>query len=269
MATNAFTVFSKPWPEKSPSELAAFIKKLGFDGIELPVRPGYPVPPEDVTKGLPEAAKIFADNGVKIGSIAGPTDEPTIAACAEAGVPIIRVCAGVNRELGYLASEAQMRKGYDALVPILQQHGVTLGVQNHCGHSIGSAIGIMHFIEDYDPKAIGAVLDLGHCGLDGEPDDMAIDICWSHLVLVNLKSAYWERVDPDADDIRWKAIWTTGRLGITSWPTIADELKKRNYVGDICLTAEYTDSDGGHLRGADVDPLISQDITYARSLFEE
>ena len=73
----AFTVFTKPWRDKPLAELARFVRDLGFQGVELPVRPGYQVPPENVTKGLPEAGKIFADHGLKIGTIAGPTDEKT------------------------------------------------------------------------------------------------------------------------------------------------------------------------------------------------
>src|SRR5579859_6655055 len=99
-----FTVFTKPWKMPLP-ELGAFVQQLGFDGIELPVRPGFQVEPERVGKGLPDAARILGDFGVKIASVAGPTDEPTIAACAEAGVPVIRVCIGIPPGTGYLDHE--------------------------------------------------------------------------------------------------------------------------------------------------------------------
>ena len=86
----------------------------------------------------------------------------------------------------------------------------------------------MHLIEDYDPKCVGAVLDAGHCGLAGESEVMAIDIVWSHLVLVNLKSAFWRRTTgSEATDVKWKAHWTNGRQGLVSWRTLADELKNR------------------------------------------
>ena len=62
-----FTVFTKPWTMPLP-ELAGFVKTLGFDGVELPVRPGYQVEPETVTEALPEAARILADHGLKIGN---------------------------------------------------------------------------------------------------------------------------------------------------------------------------------------------------------
>ena len=269
MSDNQFTVFTKPWPEKTLPELAKFVAGLGFDGVELPVRPNYQVLPENVAKGLPEAARIFEDHGVKIGSLAGPTDEATVAACGEAGVPLIRVQAHIDMSIGYLASEANLRKQYDALIPALAEHGVTIGIQNHYGHDIGSAVGLMHLIEKYDPKHVGAVLDPAHCGLDGEPDDMAIDIVWSHLVLVNLKAGYWRKIGQSEDgDVQWKTTWDTGKQGLTSWPTVATELKKRGYKGNLCLTAEYSNLEGqGDLKGSAVDPLIAQDIAYARSLF--
>jgi sugar phosphate isomerase/epimerase len=266
---NLFTVFSKPWPDKTLPELAKFIKELGFDGVELPVRDNFQVTPEKVSKGLSEAAKIFEDNGVKIGSVAGPTDIETIAACGEAGVPIIRVCINIDMSIGYFETEKKIRKEFDAVLPALEEHGVTIGIQNHADYQIGSAIGVMHLIEGYDPKLVGAVLDTAHCGLAGEPDEMAIDIVWSHLILVNLKSAFRKRITgPEAEDVEWKKHWTTARHGITSWPVVTQELKKRGYGGDYCLTAEYSNPSGsGALTGDDVNRLAAEDIVYAKSLF--
>ena len=255
-----FTVFTKPWKMSLP-ELGKFVKRLGFDGIELPVRPGYQIEPENVTRGLPEAAEILKDCGVKIGTVAGPTDELTIAACAEAGVPIIRICVSIDMEIGYMATEARLQKEYDAMIPLLDRYGVAIGIQNHCDFCVCNAMGIRHLIEKYDPKHFCAVLDPAHCGLDGEAPELAIDIVWSHLRVVNLKSAYWRRTNgPEAEVAEWQSYWTTGRHGLGFWPRVAAELKKRNFAGDICVTAEYSDHDS-------VDRLIVEDIEFAKSLF--
>jgi sugar phosphate isomerase/epimerase len=267
---NALTVFTKSWPEMPTADLAAFIRDLGFDGVELPVRPGFQVPPEDVARGLPAAARIFADAGVKIGSVAGPTDEPTIDAMGEAGIPILRICVNIDTEAGYRASEDKLRGQFDELVPILDRCGVTLGVQNHCGRYVGSAVALVRLIEKYDPKHVGAVLDPAHCGLDGEPEDMAIDVAWPHLVLVNLKNGVWARAEElgAAGEAVWQTRWTLGREGITSWPAVAAELKRRGYDGDLCLSAEYSPPEaGGQLYGRDVDALIADDLAFAKKLF--
>src|SRR4051812_40035974 len=83
MPSPEFTVFTKPWKMPLP-ELARHVKQLGFDGIELPIRPGYQVEPADAIKGLPEAVKIMADHGLRIASVAGDFDEATITACGAA-----------------------------------------------------------------------------------------------------------------------------------------------------------------------------------------
>ena len=61
-----FSVFTKPWKETPVPELGKFVSGLGFDGIELPVRPGYQVEPVDVDRDLPLVTEQLADFGLKI-----------------------------------------------------------------------------------------------------------------------------------------------------------------------------------------------------------
>ena len=264
------TVFSKPWQKMSLAELAKFVKGMGLDGVELPVRAGYQVEPQDIAKGLPEAVKVFADHGVKIGSVAGNTDEATIAACGECGVPIIRVCVGIDMSIGYMASEKRIREGYDKLVPALEKAGVAIGVQNHCDYCVGSAMGIMHLIENYDPKQVCAVLDMAHCAIDGEPEVMAIDICWSHLRLVNFKSAFHIRTNgPEAVEAQWGVHWTTCHHSGYSWSKAINALKERGYEGDLCLPAEYSAPSGGQFMESEVPRLLSEDIAFLKFLMAQ
>lgn len=257
-----FSVFTKPWPQMPLAELGALVAGLGFDGIEFPVRPGYQVEPENVAQ-LPAAAKELAAQGVQILSVAGPTDESTIAACAEAGVPVIRVMARIGANENYFDAEARYRREYDALVPLLERYGVTLGVQNHCGRFVADALALRRLIGEYDSKHIAAVWDAGHEALVGTEPDLALDIIWSHLCMVNLKSAFWKRANgPEALVARWEPYWTSGRHGLADWPRVAAELKRRGYQGVICLTAEYSDHEA-------VNRLIAEDMSFAQALFGE
>jgi sugar phosphate isomerase/epimerase len=256
---NTVSVFTKPWKMPLP-ELAALVRRLGFEAIELPVRPGYQVPPENVAKGLPLATRELANLGVKIAGIAGPTDEATIAACGEAGIPIIRVMIRIGED-GYLATEARAQREFDTLVPFLEKHRVTIGVQNHCGRYVCNAMGLRHLVGKFDPRHVGAIWDVAHCGLQGEQPEDALDILWAHLCLVNFKSAFWQRVNgSEAEEAKWQSFWTTGRHGLGSWSRAAAALKKRHYAGPICLPAEYTDE-------AVVERLVAEDLAYVRALF--
>ena len=261
MTAPTITVFSKPWKFALP-ELAVHIAKLGFDGVELPVRPGYPVTPDNVDVELFRAVRILGDHGLKIASIAGPTDEKTLAACAEAQIPLIRICVGMRPGEGYMDGERRLQTDFDRLVPHLDRYGVTLGIQNHCGdRDVCNAMGLRHLIERFDPRHIAAVWDAGHNGLEGEAPESALDIVWSHLAMVNLKSACWRKREATRDQgAVWEVYWTTAKDGRANWPRVIAELRRRQYRGVVCLTAEYTDEEA-------VDRLIAEDLAFARGLF--
>jgi sugar phosphate isomerase/epimerase len=254
-----FSVFTKPW--KMPiAELGQLIRGFGFDGIELPVRPGYPVEPAAVARDLPVATRQLSELGLRIFSVAGPTDEPTIATCAELGIPVIRIMAPIGPD-GYVATEGRLRRELDALVPLLDRYGVTVGVQNHYGRHISNASGLRALLQGYDPRHVAAIWDAAHNALEGEEPDLALDIIWPHLRMVNLKNAFWRRTNgPEAEIPAWTPYWTSGQQGRASWPRVATELKRRGYSGVVCLTAEYTDE-------AAVNRLIAEDAAFARSLF--
>lgn len=261
MGEITYSVFTKPWKEPSMSELGALVSGLGFQAVEFPVRPGYQVEPDNVATGLPKLARELAAFGVQIASVAGPTDEATIAACAEAGVPTIRICVSVDKEAGYLAEIERLQREYDGLVPLLDQYGVQVGVQNHCGFDVANAMMVQHLIGQYDPKHFGHVWDAAHEALAGTEPEFAIDIAWSHLCMVNLKNGFWKRMNgPEAPHAVWKSYWTSGRHGLAVWPRVVAELTRRDYSGVVCLTAEYADHDL-------VDALIAEDIAFAKSLF--
>jgi sugar phosphate isomerase/epimerase len=255
----AISVFTKPWPKKSIAELGHLVHWMGFDGIELPVRPGFPVNPENAATELPKAVKTLADHDVTIYSVAGTATEGMITACSAAGVPTLRVMVPVG-EAGYLATENRTRKEFDAILPVLEREHVRIGVQNHCGRFVCNASGLRAVVGNYDPKYIGAIWDAAHNALQGEEPELALEIVWTHLCMVNLKNAVWRRKNAaNAPIPDWTPYWTPGREGLASWTRVAAELKRRRFGGVICLTAEYSDE-------AQVDRFISDDLNFARTL---
>lgn len=258
-----FSVFTKPWPRISVKELGKFISSLGFDAVEFPVRPGYQVEPENVREGLPKLAKELGEFGIKISSIAGPTDENTFIACHEAGVPLIRVMYKVEED-GYLASERRVKETLESLLPLCEKYNVKIGVQNHYGKFVSpNSAGLMRIVGKFDPRYIGVIWDAAHNALSGEEPEMGLDIVWSHLYMVNLKNAYWRReTGPEAEEAKWKVYWTSGRQGLASWRRVAKYLKKRDYAGVVCLSAEYSAHD-------ETNRLIKEDLVFAKSLFQD
>jgi sugar phosphate isomerase/epimerase len=265
----ALTVFTKPWLEPLEA-LADKVAGLGLDGIELPVRQGYQVEPEKIATALPIAVKIMATRGLKILSVAGSLDAVTIGACGDAGIPILRSMVGVDlAKASYLETIHQHRKVWDALVPALEKSSVTIGIQNHSGNSVGSAIGLFHLIEKYDPKHVCAILDMAHSAIAGEPTELAVDLLWERMRgLINFKGAFRERINgPEEAEAVYRTHWTTAAHAGYSWRGLVAEMLRRGFKGTFCLPAEYSDPAGAPQRmGDDVLPFLRQDIAYIKSL---
>jgi sugar phosphate isomerase/epimerase len=261
--SNKLAVFVKPWKTMSLPELGKFIHDLGFEWIELPVRPGFPCEPDQIETALPQAAKILADAGVNIlnVTVALPfTDERLYAACAAAGVGMNRVMFRTNG-LTYWQAEAEAKRQLEAALPLCEQYGVQIGVQNHVGSFVPiHAMGLHHLVQEYDPRYVGAIWDAGHNGLAGMEAEAALEVVESHLCVVNLKNAFWQRVNgPEAELAEWQVYWTGGRQGRASWPNVVAKIKAMGYTGPICLTAEYSDEES-------VNRLIAADLAFVKQL---
>lgn len=265
MSVRRFTVFTKPWRTLPVAELGDLVAALGFDGVELPIRPGFQVEPESVARGLGDAVRVLATSGVVIDTVSPPYGEAIttrmIEACAEAGVSLMRVCVGIPRGQSYFARIADIQHDIDSILPVLRRTGVAIGVQNHYGHDFSHALALRELVKPFDPAQVGAVWDPAHSALSGEIPAHAVEIIWPHLRMVNLKNAYWKRSNgPEALVAQWTPYWTAGRHGLAPWPDIVERIVARGYTGSICLPAEYSDE-------SDLQRLVTEDLAFARSLF--
>jgi sugar phosphate isomerase/epimerase len=258
-------VFAKPWKHLSIPELARHIRKLGFEWIELPVRPGFPCEPEKIEKLLPEAVRVLGEEGVKVLNITASlplTDEKLYAGSLQAGIHMNRVIFDRQEAENYWDAEKRARKILDEALPFCEKYGYQIGVQNHFGRCVPvNAMGMHNLVKDYDPRYVGAIWDPAHNALEGEDPESALDIVASHLCVVNLKNAFWKRVNgPESQEAKWGVYWTTGRQGRASWPRVATKLKQMAYKGPVCLSGEYTEE-------MEVDRLIVEDLAYAKECF--
>ncbi|RIK43332.1 MAG: xylose isomerase [Chloroflexi bacterium] len=257
----SFAVFVKPWKHLSIPEVGAHVKRLGFDLIELPVRPGFACQPETIERDLPQAVRMLADLGVRVLNVTvalSLDDERLYAASAEAGIRMNRVIFGRNG-LPYWEAEARARRQLDAALPFCERYGFQIGIQHHYGNSVPvNSMGLYNLVKDYNPRHVGAIWDPAHNALQGEDPDSGLDMVRSHLCVINLKNAYWRRTSgPEAEVAEWQVYWTSGRQGRASWPAVATKVKAMGYTGPICFSAEYS---AEH----EVDRLIAEDLAFAR-----
>ena len=260
---NQLAVFTKPWKTLPLPQLARHIQALGFDLIELPVRPGFQVEPDNIERDLPAAVKVLGEHGIRVLNVTADmtlNDERLYSACAAAGIKMNRVMFW-QHDLDYWTAEAEARRQLDAALPFCQGYAFQIGIQNHSGRFVPvNEMGMVNLVKDYDPRHVAAVWDPAHNALEGMNSDSALDVLAPYLCVVNLKNAYWRRVSgPETEIAEWKIYWTSGAQGRASWSKVIAKLKAIGYSGPICFSAEYSDEER-------VDELIVKDLAFARGL---
>ncbi|MGN7798610.1 sugar phosphate isomerase/epimerase family protein [Leifsonia sp. 22587] len=259
--TTTWSVFTKPWRGPTTSALGDLVAGMGFDAVELPVRPGYQVTPDTVTIALPAAVRELARAGVTVASIASGTDEATFAACAEAGVPFIRIMVPIG-DAGYAATGAQIRQTLPVLAERAERYGVRVAVQPHYDDYIADSSELYALLRDVNSPGIAAIWDAAHDGLARKRPEHGLELLWPWLGIVNLKSAYFARVEDGAsgeDDPRWEPVFTDARNGMAEWGRAIRYLTASAFAGPICLTAEYTDE-------SDLVAKVTRDLAHAKRL---
>jgi sugar phosphate isomerase/epimerase len=233
--TFVWSVFTKPWSALPADELGPLVAGLGFTGAEVPVRANAHVTPADAEERLPGFVERMRAEGVDVISIAGDLAEPTFAACAAAGVPLIRIMAELRPD-GYAASVARVRKQLEEAAPLAERYGVQVGVQPHHGRFVSSALGVAQLLDGLPVDRFRVVWDAGHDALAGDDPRVTLALVADRLAIVNLKNAVYARVDGG-----WRHWWVPGPDGMADWSAAFAELARLGWTGPVCLSGEYSD----------------------------
>lgn len=258
--------FTKYWPQASVQELAGMARESGLQGLDLGVRPGLPVTPENIASALPEAVRTCASEGVRIVLVTlpgAPTDprspetETIFAACGEAGVPFVKVGYWEHDSGSDYWKEADRIRGeLEALGQLAHKHGVIACHHTHSGPKFGSnAAGVMYLMKDQDADHLGIYLDMAHLFLNGEDVPMALDMIGDYLKLMAVKSPQF--VDRSENGItKWKSKWVSLREGLVDYPLVFRELSRIAFKGTISIHSETTE-------------ILKDDADYCREMITE
>lgn len=165
-------VFSKHLQFLGYEAMAERAAELGFDGVDLTVRPGGHVEPAQVGRDLPRAAAALRAAGLApalcttaLTSMAEPHADALLDAIADAGFGQLRL--GWHRfPQGMPLPQAidEVRPVARRLADALQKRGLRGMFQNHSGPGyIGASIWeLWQVTADIDPAVIGLQFDIRH-----------------------------------------------------------------------------------------------------------
>lgn len=170
-------VFSKYLQFMDYKTLARTCREIGLDGVDLTVRPGGHVLPENVDRDLTAAVEAIRAEGLSVPMIstnyydlAGPNVPGVFARAAALGVPFVRV--GVRRydDDGPIAPQAaKFTEDLAALAKLAAESGLTLGYHNHSGwNNFGGPLWDLHqACAAINSPRFGSNFDTAHTAAEG------------------------------------------------------------------------------------------------------
>jgi len=243
-------VFTKSFQAWSIDEVCRKFAELGIAGLDLTVRPGGHVQPEEIKAKLPEAAKVAADHGVKIVQITSSVTEDgdyardLFSTAGELGISKIKLGyyrSGQARETAErLKSTQTSLKG---LVKVAADTGVMPCIHIHSGTYIPSHGTLAYLLlQNFDPAQLGVYVDMLHMSVEGGSGGwrQGLGLLQPWIQLCAVKNYVWEGKGRDKHgQQKWK--WETCPLadGISPIPDFVSVLKSFGYNGPYSLHSEY------------------------------
>ena len=244
-------IFTKIFQELGVEETGERVKGLGFDGVDLAVRPGFCVSPANAPEVLPGAVETWSGMGLAAPLISlavdanDPADPETIGvfeAAGEAGVGLIKVGYfpyTVGEDYWSLVSAA--RAALEGFAQLSERTGVRTVYHTHSGPNLGSnCAGLMHLLWGFDPALIGAYVDMGHMAVEGEDDEMGLAMVRDHLAAIGAKDARFIELGDPAAPAPWGKHFVFIGQGATPWNRVLTLLHSWGFDGPFSVHGEYT-----------------------------
>jgi L-ribulose-5-phosphate 3-epimerase len=239
----SYCFFSKHLPDLNWTDLAAATIDMGFDAIDLTVRPKGHVAPERVAEELPRALDAIRAKGTSVSMItteltsaSHPTANAIFAAASKAGIKLAKVGYWKYALKDVREEVAAMGRDLAGLAQLAKQHGVTIGIHNHQGN-VGAAVwDIAPYIDKLDPQAVGYYFDPRHALMEGGGVvwKTATLLALPRMKMISVKDAIWEK-GPKG----WVSQHVPMGEGMVDWPWFASTIVGSTFAGPISLHLEY------------------------------
>jgi sugar phosphate isomerase/epimerase len=251
--------FSKHFQWAGVADAAQVIASLGYDGIDLTVRPRGHVLPERVADDLPKAVELARKAGIAIPMIttaivdtATPHAEAILRTIASLGIRRYR-WGGFRYDLarGLPGQLDDFRSRVKELAAMNRHYGVCAMYHTHSGIAeVGASMWDLYLLlKDFDPEAVSANYDIGHATVEGGSGG------WIHstrLLLpymrgIAVKDFRWERGEKG-----WTVRWCPLGEGMVNFARFFSMVKESGFSGPVQVHMEYDELGGADAGRTDV-----------------
>lgn len=260
------SIFSKhlQWLDYGP--MAETAAELGFEGVDLTVRPGGHVLPERVADDLPRAVEAVRKAGLEVHSIVtaieGVDDEQ-----ARNVLRVARALGVLHYRLGWfhyddkkpigenlIAIEEKMRR----IDSMNSELGVVGSYQNHSGAYFGAAVwDLGNILSRISARSTGSQYDIYHATIEGANSWIyGLEYIAPYIRTINVKDFEWVRKDG-----RWSAESVPLGHGAVDFDRYFSLLKQFSISAPLSVHYEY--SLGGADQGTRTTTMPKKEILAA------
>jgi sugar phosphate isomerase/epimerase len=244
-----FTIcaFSKHFQWTDVKGAAETMRDLGYEGVDLTVRPAGHVLPERVQEDLPKAAEAISKAGMKLTMITSdivdpktPHAEAVLKTLASLHVRHYR-WGGFKYDLKRSIPDqlTEFKARVKDLAAMNKHYGVTAMYHTHSGvGQVGASMWDLYLLlKDFDTEAVSANYDIGHATVEGGFGGW---IHSSRLLLpytrgVAVKDFKWTKNEKGA----WIPGWCALGEGMVNFKQFLPMLKEAGFSGPLQLHMEY------------------------------
>lgn len=278
-------VFSKSLHWLPVPEMITFVAELGFDGVDLTVRPNGHVLPENVEVDLPQAVEVAKKAGIEIKMIAtsinnadDPVTERILKTAAEAGIHHYRMdwlfyddTKSIDQNLNKI--QERMRK----LALLNEKYRIHGEYQNHSGKFtpnsyFGSSLWDLYTVlKNINSPWLGSQFDTTHATVEGAYSwETDLKILSPYIYSLAVKDFFWAKKND-----KWAPQVSPLGEGMVDFMKIFKLIKQYNIACPVTLHFEYPL--GGAETGArtttmprhEIAALMKKDLLSLRNYLRE
>lgn len=273
-------IFSKHLHWLGYAQMAETASALGFDGVDLTVRPGGHVEPLRVKEDLPRAVEALRKAGLRvemmttaIENVDSPFAEDIIKTAGELEISYYR--------LGWIKYDGnkpiaedlkRIKKQLKALNDLNRKYNIRGAYQNHAGNSFGASVwDLWSVLKELDSEWLGSQYDLRHAMVEGlHAWENGFELIAPFINTLTVKDFHYTNVKT-GDPLQNVPLGE----GIVKWDVFFKKLKEKNIKLPISLHCEYPlgGAENGNrtltIAEAEVLNALRRDLDVLKNLIEQ
>lgn len=272
-------LFSKHLQFLNYDEMSEATAEMGFDGLDLTVRPKGHVLPENISIDLPKAVEAMKKQGLKpkmmstnVWDISNKVQKNVLETASELGFTNYRTdWLKYPEDRSIVESQAIYGQQAKELEMLNEKLGLIAGYQNNSGMYVGAPVwDLIPILEKTKGKNIGSQYDIRHAVIEGgESWELGLRRIRPYINSIVLKDVKWGVVNG-----KWEPINVPMGEGMVDFNRYFSLLKKYQINVPVSLHVEY--DLGGAEQGLDkitipkkeVYKRISKDLVYLQEAWK-